>query len=143
MTVPAKRGRGRPKGSKNKRKLLSHANVQTICEAHRFNPAEKLIAIATDSDFDEDGRRIAWPLISQQRAAEKLFDAIHNKKALPGVADDDSNPGQYEIIFLEGESGFTLPGEADAEGGPGAVPEKSLQCPSDSPQSGQNSLRDQ
>lgn len=114
---PTKRARGRPKGSRNKRKLLSTATVREICDFHKFNPIEKLIRIAQDDDWDENGKRINWPQLSQQRATEKLADYIHgNKRGVPGELLENDNSGQYNLVFIEASEDFQLPGEAGTEG---------------------------
>jgi hypothetical protein len=88
--------------------------VRTICEFHKFNPAEKLIAIAKNDDFDEDGRRIDWPIALRQRATEKLFDAVHGKAALPGESIADGS-APVQLVFLEASDDFALPGEVRSE----------------------------
>lgn len=111
MNQVAERGRGRPRGSKNKKTNLSGATVERICEVHKFNPAEKLIAIANGTD-----KTLEWDKADRLKATEKLFDAIHNKKALPGIAADEQPvPHNYEIVFVEAEDDFKLPGEAGSE----------------------------
>ena len=111
MTQTAKRGLGRPKGSKNKKSNLSIATVQRICEYHKFNPAEKLIAIANGQDNSE-----SWDKADRLKATEKLFDAVHGNKSLPGGAvDEQPAHHNYEIIFVESEDDFQLPGEASPE----------------------------
>jgi hypothetical protein len=112
MTEVAQRRRGRPKGSKNKRTNLSGATVQRICEFHKFNPAEKLIAIANGTDHSDD-----WNKDDRFKATAKLFDAIYQKTPIPGaglIADDE--PRNYEIVFVESQDDFQLPGEACTEG---------------------------
>lgn len=117
MKAPAKRGRGgRPKGSKNKRTNLSRAHVRDICDYHKFNPAEKLIRIATNDDWDSDGKRINWPMGFQARASEKLFDSVHNNKTLQGVLESDASGSQITLAFIESDTDFTLPGETSTEG---------------------------
>lgn len=107
---PVARRPGRPKGSKNKKVNLSGATVERICEFHKFNPAEKLIAIAQGQDAE------TWPQSIRYQAIQKLHDSIHNKKQLPAGADGESVDGQYEIVFIESGEGFELPGEASTEG---------------------------
>ena len=140
MNAPEKRKPGRPKGSKNKRKGLSAANVRQICDYHKFNPAEKLIAIANNEDTDTDGNSINWPLAFQARATEKLFDAIHNKKSLPGVDDGEGAEKQFEIVFIESGEHFQLPGESSTEGAAGVLQSSPVQRPSLSPPDGENGL---
>ena len=140
MDAPAKRGRGRPKGSKNKRKGLSHAHVREICDFHKFNPAEKLIAIAKNDDWDEDGRRISWPLASQQRAAEKLFDAIHGKAQLPGALEHEAGGSQITLAFIESDTDFTLPGATSTEGAAPVLQPKQIQRAGVSSSDGQDGV---
>jgi len=112
MDQVAKRGRGRPRGSRNKKANLSGATVERICEFHKFNPAEKLIAIANGTDECD-----LWDKDDRLKATTKLFDAIHNKRALPaGATSDSEEPRNYEIVFVESADGFTLPGESGSEG---------------------------
>lgn len=141
-STPAKRGRGRPKGSKNKRRNLSTANVREICDFHKFNPAEKLIRIATDSDFDATGEKIAWDRRDQLRATEKLYDGIHGNKAVPGIA-DESTGTQYEIVFVESADGFELPGAGSTEGAKGVLSEAPIQRAGLSSSDGQDGIRHQ
>ena len=111
MSQTTKRGLGRPKGSKNKKTNLSIATVQRICEYHKFNPAEKLIAIANGQDNSE-----AWDKADRLKATEKLFDAVHGNKSLPGGAvDEQPQQHNYEIVFVESEDDFELPGTTSAE----------------------------
>jgi hypothetical protein len=112
----AKRGRGRPQGSKNKRSNLSRAHVRDICDYYKFNPAEKLIRIANNDDWDDDGKRIDWPPGFQARATEKLFDAIHNNRKLQGVIEGESGGEQITLAFIESGSDFALPGATSSEG---------------------------
>ncbi len=123
-----KRGRGRPKGSKSKNKLLSGATVATICEYHKFNPTSFLVAVANGTEDTE-----AWNKDDRLRAAGKLHDSIHNGKALNGGNQDESSDGQYEIVFIEASESFTLPGTPDTESTPPNVPEVSVQRISYSP----------
>lgn len=111
MAKPNTKPRGRPKGSKNKRTGLSASSVQQICEFNKFNPAQKLIDIANGTASDE-----AWNKNDKLRATEKLFDAIHNKRGVPGV-DDGSSDGQQslELVFIEAEGNFQLPREIGSE----------------------------
>jgi hypothetical protein len=133
----AARPPGRPKGSKNKKANLSGATVERICEFHKFNPAEKLIAIAQGEDDQP------WPLAIRYQAIQKLHDSIHNKKHLPGGEGlDGDGLGQYEIVFIEGDTGFVIPGTPDAESIAGTVPAEPVQCASDTPQGWEDSLRD-
>ncbi len=138
---PAKRGRGRPRGSKNKRKGLSHAHVREICDFHKFNPAEKLIAIARNDDWDEDGKRIDWPIMSQQRATEKLFDAIHNAKRLPGELEHDVTGSQITLAFIESDSDFTLPGTTGTESLAAPLRSEQVQRAGVSSPDGEDSIR--
>lgn len=105
MAKPNTKPRGRPKGSKNKRSSLSAASVQQICEFNKFNPAQKLIEIANGTASDE-----SWNKNDKLRATEKLFDAIHGKRSIPGV-DDGSGEGQQslDLVFIEAEGNFQLP----------------------------------
>lgn len=112
MSQVAKRGRGRPKGAKNKKSNLSGATVERICEYRKFNPAEKLIAIANGED-----QTAPWTKDDQFKATAKLFDAIHCQKSLPGGVDDDAErtPTNYEIVFVESDDDFILQGAASSE----------------------------
>lgn len=133
-----KRRPGRPKGSKNKRRNLSVATVRDICDYHKFNPAEKLIAIANGTDDTED-----WSKDDRLRATSKLFDAIHGAKSLPGNQLDESNGTQYEIVFVEGADGFQLPGEAGTAGIASDVQSEPLQRAGMSSADGEDSIRGQ
>lgn len=143
MSQPAKRGPGRPKGSKNKRRNLSQANVREICDFHKFNPAEKLIRIATNSDFDALGETIKWDRKDQLRATEKLYDGIHGSKAIPGLIESESTGTQYEIVFLESADDFELPGASSAEGSEGVLSESQIQRAGLSSSDGEDGLCNQ
>lgn len=107
---------GRPPGAKNKRKGLSAETVQQICDKNRFCPVQKLVDIARDDDYDARGRQIEWPIAAQLKATEKLLDAIHNDKKLPGIVVDGDNSQQLSIAFIESGDSFTLSRESSAEG---------------------------
>ena len=137
----ARPGAGRPKGSKNK--SLSLATVKEICEHHKFNPAEKLIAIAKNDDWDADGKRITWPQVAQQKATEKLFDAIHGKTALPGSI-DDSDGKQFEIVFIEQEAAsLPLSRESSTNGSEEILRQSPFQRLGVSPEDGEDGIRHQ
>jgi hypothetical protein len=125
----AKRGRGRPKGSKNINKLFSGATVAAICEYNKFNPTLFLLQVAKGLESTEQ-----WTKDDRLRAATKLHDSIHHNKALNG-GEQDAIDGQFEIVFIEASEDFTLPGETHAEGSTDIVSEQSLQCISDTPPS--------
>lgn len=110
MTQPVKRGRGRPKGSKNKNRLLSGQTVAQICEYHRFNPTAFLVGVANGSDDTEQ-----WSKDDRLRAATKLHDSIHHNRALSGGSQEgDAIDGQYSILFEEPSVSIALPGETNA-----------------------------
>lgn len=135
----AKRTRGRPKGSKNKNRLLSGATVAQICEYHRFNPTSFLVGVANGTDKTEE-----WSKDDKLRASIKLHDSIHHNKPLGGVSrDDEAIDGQYEIVFIEAPGDFQLPGTANAESITPTMREEPIQRAGDTPQGWQDSICDQ
>lgn len=118
-----KRPRGRPKGAKNKNRMLSGRTVAQICEYHRFDPTGFLVAVAKGTETSED-----WSKDDRLRAAGKLHDSIHNNKSMPphGV-EDDSIDGQFTLLFVEDSDPFALPGQADATGVEETVPAEPVQ----------------
>ena len=116
MTEVAKRPRGRPKGSKNKNRIISGATVEHYCQIHSHNPTKFIIDVAKGkgtSYFEPTHEDI-------YRANVKLHDSIHNAKAIAREQLDDDEPSQYEIVYLE-TPGESVPGEADAGGAAEAV----------------------
>lgn len=105
----AKRPPGRPKGSKNKRTSLAAATVRSICEDNRFNPAQKLIDIAKGNDLTEE-----WDKNDKMKATMWLADAVHNKPKQDNPLVEDV-PQNYEIVFIESEDDFALPGAPGPE----------------------------
>ena len=112
MEQVAKRTRGRPKGAKNKNRIISGATVEQYCIVHNHNPTQFLIEIA-------QGKQLPHFTPTQDdifRANCKLHDSIHGSKSigkdeLAGAGTDT----QYEIVFIEPDSD-ALPGTADAGG---------------------------
>jgi hypothetical protein len=135
----AKRSRGRPKGSKNKTRLLSGATVAQICEYNKHHPTDWLAKVAkgeTVGDF--------IPTADDQfRANVKLHDSIYHNKSLPGGENGGDIDGQYEIVFIEAPGDFQLPGTANAEGITPTVQPEPLQRAGDSSQGWQDSICDQ
>lgn len=114
----AKRGRGRPKGSRNKNKLLSGATVAQVCEYHKHHPTEFLVKVAKGMDVNG----FVPTHDDVYRANVKLHDSIHHNKALGGGGEAVED-GQYEIVFIEASESFELPGTPHAEGSAGIVRE--------------------
>lgn len=130
MQEVAKRGKGRPPGSRNKKVNLSGASVERICEYHGFNPVEKLIRIANGTDDEH------WPLPLKYAATAKLVDGIYGKRTpIPGLSDGAALDGQFSLVFVEDGAPFTLPGQADAEGTAPVVQPEPIQRLGDSSQS--------
>lgn len=102
------RPRGRPKGSKNKRKALSADLIASQCDDANHNPVQFMIDVARGLDTSED-----WNKDDRFKANAKLVDLIHGNKKLTEELNDDI-AGQYEIVFVEGEGGFELPRETGA-----------------------------
>ena len=123
----AKRGRGRPKGSRNKNKLLSGATVAQVCEYHKHHPTEFLVKVA--KGLSVDGFEPTHDDV--YRANIKLHDSIHHNKTIGG-AGEEAIDGQYEIVFVEASEGFQLPGEANAESHSGALQSEQIQRTGDS-----------
>ena len=133
----ATRRRGRPKGSKNKRKAMSADLIAQQCDQADYNPVQFLIDVAQGIDTSQD-----WTKDDVWKSNAKLVDLIHNNKKLHEDLGDDIN-GQYEIVFMQGDEGFTLPGEtspAVTEGIHGPAP---LQRLGVSQEDGQDSLCNQ
>ena len=105
----ATRRRGRPKGSKNKRKALSADLIAQQCDQADHNPVQFLIDVAQGIDTSQE-----WTKDDIWKSNAKLVDLIHNNKKLTEELGDAIN-GQYEIVFEQGPAGFSLPGEASAE----------------------------
>jgi hypothetical protein len=102
-----KRPRGRPKGSKNKKRILSGEAVEKICDFHKFNPTEFLIHVANGTDKSEE-----WTPTDRLRAAGKLHDTIHGKRNQIGLPGDGAIiDGQFELVFEESGEDFTPPEE--------------------------------
>ena len=132
----ARRGRGRPKGSKNKRKALSADLISQQCDQVGHNPIAFLLGVAQGIDHSEE-----WNKDDRYKANVKLADLIHGNKKLQEDMDDAIN-GQYEIVFAEAPGEFTLPGEAGAARATGIHQPPQIQRLSVSPQDGENSIRD-
>lgn len=114
MNAPVKR-RGRPKGSRNKRKLLSGDAIAKQCDLLRFNPVQFLVGVADGSDQSEE-----WTKDDRLRAACKLVDGIHqDRRAVSGVPLGEVIDGQFELVFVEPREDFqptlALCGEAGSE----------------------------
>jgi hypothetical protein len=62
---------------------------------------------------------------------------------LPGGALDGSEGNQYEIVFIEGEAGFELPGESSTESVEGVLRPEPIQRASLPSTDGQDRLCDQ
>jgi hypothetical protein len=105
----ATKTRGRPKGSKNKRKMLSADLIAHQCDSASHNPVQFLIEVADGTDHTYE-----WTKDDRFKANAKLVDLIHGNKKMLEDIDDDIN-GQYEIVFLQGDEGFTLPGATSTE----------------------------
>jgi len=139
----ARRKRGRPKGSKNKRFSLS-ATVAQFCEQNQYDPLEKLHAIATFTDYDDNGQVIPWDMDRVFKAREWLADAVYNKKIHASLeVTDGTGGGQIQFGFIEGDSGFSLPGESQPESAAGTVGERALPSAGDSSQIRQDGIGDQ
>ena len=135
VNQPAKRSRGRPKGSKNRNRILSGTRVEEVCDRHKFNPTAFLVAVANGTDDSE-----SWTKDDRLRAATKLHDSIHHNKAVGAEAEPID--GQYEIIFVEDTEAFTLPGATNAAGAEEAMRAEQIQRTGDSSQGWQDSIRD-
>ena len=105
----ATRRRGRPKGSKNKRKALSADLIAQQCDQADHNPVQFLIDVAQGIDTSQE-----WTKDDIWKSNAKLVDLIHNNKKLTEELGDAIN-GQYEIVFEQGPAGFALPGETSTE----------------------------
>ena len=129
MTAPAKRGRGRPKGSRNKSKIISGATIEHYCDIHNWNPTVFLIEVAKGQhpEFGPD---------DQLRANIKLHDGIHHNRGIGKVAlGGELIDGQFSLVFEESPDDFALPGQTDAEGITEALREEPIQRAGDSPES--------
>ncbi len=140
MTAPAKRGRGRPPGSRNKNRIISGATVEHYCLLNNHNPTKFLIDVAKGKPV----RGFVPTHEDVYRANVKLHDSIHNKTGLGKEAlDDDATATQFEIVYFSEDGDFTLPGEEGAEGAEGALREEPVQRAGVSPEDGQDSVRHQ
>lgn len=137
MTQVAKRGRGRPKGSKNKNRLLSGATVAQICEYHKFNPTSFLAAVANGTEDTEQ-----WTKDDRLRAASKLHDSIHHNKNVGAIAQGEVLDGQFSLVFVEDTESFSLPGQTDAARTEKVVRGEQVQRAGDPPQSWEDSICD-
>eukprot|EP01047_Picozoa_sp_COSAG01_P057697 COSAG01_NODE_6702_length_3546_cov_3.445899_7_plen_136_part_00 len=132
----ATRRRGRPKGSKNKRKAMSADLIAQQCDQQDHNPVQFLIDVAQGIDTSQE-----WTKDDIWKSNAKLVDLIHNNKKLHEELGDAIN-GQYEIVFETGEAGFQLPGASSPaliEGIHGQAPVQRIGV---SPEDGQDSIRD-
>lgn len=118
----AKRSRGRPKGSKNKSRIISGATVEDYCKLHKYNPTEFLIRVARGESlpyFDPKPDDI-------MRANTKLHDSIHHNKPVAAMPGGELIDGQFTLVFEESNEPFALPGETDAERASEAVREEQI-----------------
>ena len=130
----ATRRRGRPKGSKNKRKALSADLIAQQCDQADHNPVQFLIDVAQGIDTSQE-----WTKDDIWKSNAKLVDLIHNNKKLTEELGDAIN-GQYEIVFEQGPAGFALPGETSTEVAAGVHGPAPLQRLGVSSEDGQDSL---
>jgi len=107
MNARVPKPRGRPKGARNKKRLLSGVSVERICDYHRFHPTEFLIQVAAGTETSEE-----WTKDDRLRAAAKLHDSIHHQRALPGGQLGEIIDGQCELVFVEESSEFEPPASA-------------------------------
>ena len=131
LSEVAKRTRGRPKGSKNRNRIISGATVEHYCQIHNHNPTKFLIDVAKGRSVDgfEPTHEDVY------RANVKLHDSIHNARAIGKEAGlEDGESGQYEIVYIEATD-LPLSGEADAGTTAQALQSESIQRVGDSPQS--------
>jgi len=139
MNAPAKRGRGRPPGSKNKNRIISGATVENYCSLNNYNPTKFLIDVAR-------GKSVRGFVPTHEdiyRANVKLHDSIHNAKAIGKEEIDGGEQQQFEIVYLSEDDSFPLPGEGSPEGAEGVLQPEPVQRAGVSPANGQDSVRHQ
>jgi hypothetical protein len=130
-------GRGRPPGSKNKRKALSADLIAKQCDEARHNPIAWLIGVGNGTNHD-----YAWNKDDRFKANAKLADLIHGEKRLM-VEDKSQEATQYEIVFLENETDFQLQGAPGTEGTAPVHGQPAVQRAGVSSQDGQDGIRHQ
>lgn len=107
------RPRGRPKGSRNKNRIISGATVEDYCKIYKHNPTEFLIRVAKG----ENVQGIDWSKDDRMRANAKLHDSIHHNKPAGAIGNGQGDDGQqYEIVFIESGENFKLPEDRDETG---------------------------
>jgi len=128
--------RGRPKGSKNKRKAMSKATIAEQCEIMGHNPIEFMIIVAMGHD---DRFQMERDIMD---ANKTLVNLIHGNRRLmeenKGFID-----GQFELVFSEDTTPFALPGESGTASVTDIHGQAPIQRAGVSSQDGQDSIRDQ
>ena len=110
--------RGRPKGSKNKKRGLGRDSLISLFKASKFEPGEFLLAIANGEDTTEP-----WDRKDRMKAAQILMAHTYDK---PGRETEQQlieelrkqqqiEAPVYEIVYVEDQTSFTLPTKAGAK----------------------------
>lgn len=98
--------RGRPKGSKNRRRFISGQTVEDIAIDRGWHPTHFLYDVAMGID-----NTAHWTKDDRLKAAQDLHKSIHNGKKLLGDLEGELGDGQLQLTFIESTEYFELPGE--------------------------------
>jgi hypothetical protein len=107
--------RGRPKGSKNKKQGLGREYLKGLFKSHDFEPGEFLIQVANGTEQsgkwrDQDRLKACQILMAhtydkpQRESEQALIEQLR--------AHQQEHAPVYEIVYVQDQTGFTLPPEA-------------------------------